>query len=90
MKLEVSPTTFKVIEAKIHSWSSEQQDMLALEYFSKLEAMVIRGSRKSHLKIHCKTIHNFFFCLKGKMVVVALPLAFPMSPYHAAAVAKFG
>ena len=40
--------------------SSEQQDILALGYFSIAKTFVVHRNKKSCSKIHCKTMHNFF------------------------------
>ena len=63
--------------------STEQQNMLALQYFSIPEAFVVRGGTKSRPKIHRHL-------RKGNTKVLALLLALPTSPYYAAAIAKFG
>ena len=62
------------------------QDMQALGQFLIPKAIVVRRDRKSRSKIHC--VNNFFRLLAPE--VLALPMASHTSPYHAAAVTKFG
>ena len=70
--------------------SSKQQDILALGYFSIPETFVVRGDRKSRSKIHCKTTHNFFAPSSEKKIPKFLSFHWSISPYDAAAIAKFG
>ena len=53
------------------------------------KTIIVCRNRKSCPKIHC--VSNFFLPPpERKTIVLALPLALHTSPYHAAAVTKFG
>ena len=71
--------------------SSEQQAMRALGQFLIPETIVVRGI-ENHVRKDIVKQRITLFCLlwKGKTIVLALQLALHMSPYHAAAVTKFG
>ena len=62
--------------------SSEQQDILALGYFSTPEAIVVHGFRKSCLKIHCKTSCNVFVASSEKERLKFLPFHCPCLQAH--------